>query len=156
MVLRELRWTDIEQLAALERELFPHDAWAEPTWWAELAGRPRRDYLVEEDAEGIAGYAGLDVGSEVADVMTIAVAPRAQGHGLGRRLLEELAERARGRGAEYLMLEVREDNLAARRLYEQAGFERLTTRRRYYQPGDVDAHILRLTLTSATPQEESS
>ena len=155
MVLRELRWTDIGELAALERELFPHDAWTEPTWWAELAGRPRRDYVVEEDSEGIAGYAGLDVGSEVADVMTIAVAPRAQGRGLGTTLLQELVDRARGRGAEYLMLEVRDDNLAARRLYEQAGFERLTTRRRYYQPGDVDAHILRLTLTRATPQEEA-
>jgi len=155
MVLRELRWTDIGELAALERRLFPHDAWTEPTWWAELAGRPRRDYVVEEDAEGILGYAGLDVGSEVADVMTIAVAPRAQGRGLGRSLLEELVDRARARGAEYLMLEVRDDNLAARRLYEQAGFERLTTRRRYYQPGDVDAHILRLTLTSPTSQEET-
>ncbi len=155
MVLRELRWTDIDELAALERELFPHDAWTEPTWWAELAGRPRRDYVVEEDAEGIAGYAGLDVGSEVADVMTIAVAPRAQGRGLGAALLQELVDRARGRGAEYLMLEVRDDNLPARRLYERAGFERLTTRRRYYQPGDVDAHILRLALSSPTDQEDS-
>jgi ribosomal-protein-alanine N-acetyltransferase len=146
VVLRELRWTDIDELAALERELFPHDAWTEPTWWAELAGRPRRDYVVEEDPDGIAAYAGLDVGSEVADVMTIAVAPRAQGRGLGRTLLLELVDRARRRGAEYLMLEVRDDNVPARRLYERAGFEHLTTRRRYYQPGDVDAHILRLTL----------
>ena len=44
--LREARWTDIPALAALERDLFAHDAWAEPTWWAELAGRPRRDYVV--------------------------------------------------------------------------------------------------------------
>ncbi|MDF2093802.1 ribosomal protein S18-alanine N-acetyltransferase [Knoellia sp. 3-2P3] len=156
MVLRELRWTDIGELAALERELFPHDAWSEPTWWSELAGRPRRDYVVEEDAGGIAGYAGLDVGSEVADVMTIAVAPRAQGRGLGRTLLEELVDRARRRGAEYLMLEVRDDNLPARRLYERAGFELLTTRRRYYQPGDVDAHILRLTLGETTSEEETA
>jgi ribosomal-protein-alanine N-acetyltransferase len=111
---------------------------------------------VEEDAEGVAGYAGLDAGSEVADVMTLAVAPRAQGRGLGRTLLEELVDRARRRGAEYLMLEVRDDNLPARRLYERAGFELLTTRRRYYQPGDVDAHILRLTLDETTSEEETA
>ena len=70
MVLRELRWTDFEELAALEREVFPQDAWAEPTWWAELAGRPHRDYVVEEDQHGIAGYAGLNLGGETADVMT--------------------------------------------------------------------------------------
>lgn len=149
MALREMRWTDIEELAALERELFPHDAWAEGTWWQELAGRPRRDYLVEEDAGGIAGYAGLDLGGEVADIMTIAVAPRAQGRGVGGRLLAELVERAARDGAEYLMLEVRDDNAPARALYERAGFELLTTRRRYYQPGGVDAHILRRTLKGA-------
>jgi [ribosomal protein S18]-alanine N-acetyltransferase len=146
-----MRWTDIGQLAALERDLFPHDAWTEPTWWSELAARPQRDYVVEEDPSGIAGYAGLNLGSEVADVMTVAVAPRAQGRGLGRILLEELVERARQDGAEYLMLEVRDDNLPARRLYEHAGFEVLTTRRRYYQPGDVDAHVMRRTLKGDAP-----
>jgi ribosomal-protein-alanine N-acetyltransferase len=47
------------------------------------------------------------------------------------------------------MLEVRDDNVAARKLYETRGFELLSTRRRYYQPGDVDAHVLRLTLGGA-------
>ena len=81
--------------------------------------------------------------------MTIAVAPRAQGRGVGGRLLAELVERAARDGAEYLMLEVRDDNAPARALYERAGFELLTTRRRYYQPGGVDAHILRRTLKGA-------
>jgi ribosomal-protein-alanine N-acetyltransferase len=142
-----MRWTDIEQLARLERELFPHDAWAEATWWSELAGRPRRAYVVEDGADGtITGYAGVDLGGEVADVMTMAVAPRAQGHGLGRRLLDELIARAEGDGAAYLLLEVRDDNDAARHVYLTRGFELLTTRRRYYQPGDVDAHVMRLRL----------
>jgi [ribosomal protein S18]-alanine N-acetyltransferase len=146
MVLRELRWTDIEQLAELERTLFPHDAWSEAVWWAELAGRPRRHYVVDVDAAGVRAYAGLDLGGEVVDLMTIAVAPRAQGHGLGRALLDHLVERARQDGARYLMLEVRDDNAAARALYERRGFTVLSTRRRYYQPGDVDAHVMRLTL----------
>jgi ribosomal-protein-alanine N-acetyltransferase len=142
-----MRWTDIDQLVELERVLFPSDAWAPPTWWAELAARPRRDYVVEEGPTGtIEGYAGLDLGGDVADVMTMAVAPGAQRRGLGRRLLDELVARAEGDGAAYLVLEVREDNTAARTLYDARGFELLSTRRRYYQPGDVDAHVLRLTL----------
>jgi ribosomal-protein-alanine N-acetyltransferase len=153
VTLRALRWTDIEELVVLERELFPHDAWSEPTWWSELAGRPRRDYVVDEDAEGIAGYAGLDLGGEVADVMTIAVAPRAQGRGLGRRLLDELVARAEGDGAEFLMLEVRADNTAARALYDHSGFEVLTTRRGYYQPGNVDAHVMRRRLGPGETEE---
>ena len=144
--LRELHWTDLPALAALERDLFAHDAWAEPTWWAELAGRPRREYLVLTDSHGVLGYAGLDHGGEVADVMTIAVAPRAQGHGLGRLLLDELEQRASIRGAADVILEVRADNLAALGLYERSGYAVLSTRRRYYQPGDVDAIVMRKSL----------
>ncbi|HEY3535356.1 MAG TPA: ribosomal-protein-alanine N-acetyltransferase RimI, partial [Pedococcus sp.] len=74
--MRPMRWTDIGGLVALERDLFPDDAWTAPTWWAELATRPRRDYVVEEGPDGtIDGYAGVDLGGEVADVMTMAVAP---------------------------------------------------------------------------------
>ena len=144
--LRELHWTDLPALAALERDLFAHDAWAAPTWWAELAGRPRREYLVLTDSDGVLGYAGLDHGGDVADVMTIAVAPRAQGHGFGRLLLDELEQRASIRGAADVILEVRADNLAALGLYERSGYAVLSTRRRYYQPGDVDAIVMRKSL----------
>ena len=71
--LRDVHWTDIEQLAQLERELFADDAWSQQTWWAELAGRPRRDYVAEVEGAEVLGYAGLDHGGDVADVMTIAV-----------------------------------------------------------------------------------
>jgi len=144
--LREAHWTDVPTLVALERELFGRDAWAEPTWWAELAGRPRRDYVVLADLDGLLGYAGLDHGGDVADVMTIAVAPRARGRGSGRVLLAELERRAHLRGAAGVMLEVRADNAAARGLYERGGYAVLSTRRRYYQPGDVDAIVMRKSL----------
>lgn len=144
--LREMDWRDIPALTALEPELFRDDAWSEQTWWAELASRPRRSYVVAERSRDIVGYAGLSCAGEVADVMTIAVAPAAQGQGLGERLMRWLTAQARRCGAEHLMLEVRADNLAAQRLYATTGFARLSVRRRYYQPGDVDALIMRLHL----------
>lgn len=143
LVLREMTWRDVPALAALELALFADDAWSEQTWWAELAGRPRRSYVVGERAGVVVGYAGVDRRGEVADVMTIAVVPDAQGQGLGSLLMDWLIEAARGGGAEHLMLEVRADNTAAQRLYSKMGFAMLTVRRRYYQPGDVDAHIMR-------------
>ena len=142
--MRDVRWPDIPALAALERELFPQDAWTEATWWSELAARPRRAYVVDEGPDGeVLAYGGLDLGGEVADVMTMAVAPAAQGTGRGRALLEELVRRARADHAAHLMLEVRADNAPARNLYDRNGFEVLTVRRRYYQPGDVDALVMR-------------
>jgi [ribosomal protein S18]-alanine N-acetyltransferase len=146
MSLREMSWQDIPALTALELELFPQDAWPAQTWWAELAGRPRRSYIVIEQDGAIVGYAGVDRGGEVADVMTIGVAPAVQGRGLGRVLMRWLIAEARSAAAEHLMLEVRADNVAAQRLYAEAGFALLTVRRRYYQPKGVDALIMRLKL----------
>lgn len=146
VVARPMSWTDIPTLVDLEHELFGADAWSAPTWWAELAGRPRRDYVTVTRDEAVVGYAGLDLGGEVADVMTFAVAPGSQGVHLGSRLLTLVVRRAREAGAAYLLLEVRDDNTAAKALYDRAGFEVLSVRRRYYQPGDVDALVLRKAL----------
>jgi [ribosomal protein S18]-alanine N-acetyltransferase len=148
--MRDLRWTDLDAVARLEAEVFPTDGWTLATWWSELAARPRRSYVVQESADGtVDGYAGVDLGGDVADVMTMAVSPQARGTGLGWRLLDELVARAEADSAAYLMLEVRADNTAAQRLYTARGFEVLTVRRRYYQPGDVDAHVMRLALAGA-------
>jgi ribosomal-protein-alanine N-acetyltransferase len=148
--LREMTWRDIPTLTALEPLLFADDAWSEQTWWAELAERPRRRYVVGERLGSVAGYAGIDCGGEVADVMTIAVAPSASGQGLGSALMGWLVAQARRAGADFLMLEVRADNTAAQRLYATAGFSQLTVRRKYYQPGDVDALVMRLRLRDLT------
>lgn len=145
--LREVRWQDLAVLAEHEQELFASEAWSLESWWGELAGRPRREYLLAEDDDGIAGYAGLDHGGDVSDVMTIATLPRARRTGLGRRLLEELVTRSLAAGAERLILEVRDDNDAARGLYAARGFTVLQTRRAYY-PGGVDALVLALDLTT--------
>jgi [ribosomal protein S18]-alanine N-acetyltransferase len=148
--LREMTWRDIPSLAAIEPLLFADDAWSEQTWWAELAGRPRRSYVVGERSGTVVGYAGIDCGGEVADVMTIAVAVCARGQGLGSALMRWLVAQARRAGSDYLMLEVRADNADAQRLYSAAGFSQLAVRRKYYQPGDVDALIMRMPLRDLT------
>lgn len=144
LVVREVRWTDLPRLAELDALLFADDAWSESTWWAELAERPRREYLaVVDSADVVLAYGGVDHGGELADIMTIAVASAAQGRGLGRVILAELERRARVRGADHLLLEVRADNEPAVALYISHGWSPLSVRHRYYQPGDVDALILR-------------
>lgn len=143
---RPMRWQDIPALVALEQDLFADDGWTAASWWGELAARPRREYVLVDDGQGILAYAGLDHGGEVADIMTVAVAARGRGTGVGAALLAELEKRAVASGAAYVMLEVRDDNDPAKNLYARAGFDVLNIRRRYYQPGDVDALVLRKTL----------
>lgn len=142
--LRPLRWWDLDAVQPLERELFGATAWPPETFWSELA-QPTRWYLAAEDPDGrLAGYAGLMVTGSEADVQTVAVAPAAQGHGVGGALVDALVGEAAARGATSLLLEVRADNAAAIALYAGRGFERIAVRRRYYQPEDVDALVMRL------------
>jgi ribosomal-protein-alanine N-acetyltransferase len=143
-----MRWWDVEAVQILDAELFGATAWTPAAFWSELAAGPTRWYVVAEslgpdDAGALAGYAGLLVPGPEADVQTIAVAPSAQGRGVGTRLLRALTARAARSGARSLLLEVRADNAAAIALYEREGFERISVRSRYYQPGDVDAWIMR-------------
>ena len=143
--LRPLRWWDVEALVELEQQLFDADAWSAETWWGELAQGQSRWYtgvVLPDRPDEIAGYAGASVSGPEADVMTIAVAPWAQGRGVGSQLLSALVEAVAERGAGQLVLEVRADNVAAQRLYARHGFERIAVRRGYYQ--GVDAWIMRL------------
>ncbi len=150
VTLRPMRWWDVEAVQALDAELFGPTAWTPGTFWSELAAGPSRWYVVAETrrADGsaavLAGYAGLLVSAGEADVQTIGVAPSAQGRGVGTRLLHTLTERAAQSGATGLLLEVRADNAPAIALYTREGFERVAVRRRYYQPGDIDAWVMRL------------
>lgn len=142
--LRPLRWWDVEALVALERALFTTDAWSAETWWGELAQGPARWYCAVEVADRPgepAGYAGAAVNGPDADVMTVAVAPWAQGRGLGGQLMGALVAAVAERGAAQLVLEVRADNEAAQRLYARHGFERIAVRRGYYD--GTDAWIMR-------------
>jgi ribosomal-protein-alanine N-acetyltransferase len=143
-----MRWWDVAAVQALDVELFGATAWTAAAFWSELAAGPTRWYVVAEstgpdDTPVVAGYAGLLVPGPEADVQTIAVAPSAQGRGVGTRLLRALTARAARSGARSLLLEVRADNAAALALYEREGFERISVRHRYYQPGDIDAWIMR-------------
>ena len=147
--IRLMRWWHIQALVPAEQLLFGPNGWTAQTVWSELAA-PGRYYLVaESDAARtgpptVLGYAGLMLNGSEADVQTLAVLPAARGQGLGGRLLAELVAWAAGQGAGAVLLEVRADNRAAIALYRQFGFEQISLRRRYYQPGDVDALIMRL------------
>jgi len=144
VTLRPMRWWDVEPVQALDAEIFGPTAWTPALFWSELAAGDSRWYVVAETSDGhLAGYAGLLVTGSEADVQTIGVAPSVQRRGVGTVLLRALTAEAVRRGATSLMLEVRADNEPALRLYAREGFERISLRRRYYQPGDIDAWIMR-------------
>ncbi|MEU9232981.1 ribosomal protein S18-alanine N-acetyltransferase [Streptomyces subrutilus] len=155
-----MRWWDIEPVLELEHELFPDDAWSAAMFWSELAHargpQATRRYVVAENGSGrLVGYAGLAAAGDLADVQTIAAARDQWGTGLGARLLTDLLRAATAFECAEVLLEVRVDNARAQKLYERFGFEPIGFRRGYYQPGNVDALVMRLT-DPAQARTESS
>ncbi|GGX78924.1 ribosomal-protein-alanine acetyltransferase [Streptomyces hiroshimensis] len=147
--VREMRWWDIGPVLELERALFPDDAWSKGLFWSELAhargaGATRRYVVAENDEGRVVGYAGLAAIDGTGDVQTIAVSQDHWSTGLGSRLLGELLTAATDFECREVLLEVRVDNTRAQRLYERFGFEAVGVRRGYYQPGNIDALVMRL------------
>ena len=94
------------------------------------------------------GYAGLyhAGGLTSADLLTIATIPAARGRGIASLMLTELVSTAREVSCPDVLLEVRQSNEAAQRLYARHGFVPIGRRRRYYQAPPEDAVVMRLTL----------
>jgi ribosomal-protein-alanine N-acetyltransferase len=85
-----------------------------------------------------------------AEILTIAVDPAARRRGWGAALVEMAAGVAREAAAFELFLEVAADNVAAIKLYETTGFERVGLRKGYYPhpDGAKDAVVMRRVLNS--------
>ena len=143
-----MRLQDIPAVGMLEQKLFPIDAWPLELFFDEFAQTETRQYLIAEVDGELIGYCGVMVVGRTADIQTIGVLPEYEGRGIGTAMLTSMLKEARRRGAAETLLEVREDNPRARRLYELFGFEHIHTRRRYYRDG-VNAHVMRLIFDSS-------
>ncbi|GAA1719814.1 GNAT family N-acetyltransferase [Brachybacterium phenoliresistens] len=141
--LRPATLADVEQIAAAELVLFPDEAWT-PWQLAEEIAHPSRRYVVAlaGDERTIIGYAGIMIAGDAADLHTIGTTR--PGRGIGRALLAWCEAQALAGGAQRMLLEVREDNTRARRVYEEAGYTAIDRRRGYYRigPRRIDAIVM--------------
>jgi len=96
------------------------------------------------DSGGVRGYAILMPVADEAELLNIGVAAAQQRKGLGRAMLAEMLNMARGRNMKRVLLEVRPSNLAAIALYRSAGFSQVGVRCGYYQNanGSEDALVM--------------
>lgn len=87
-----------------------------------------------------------------AELLTLAVAPKARRKGTGRALVEQFAAEARAREAETAFLEVSAENAPARALYAATGWTESGRRKGYYSSPEgarIDAIVMNLTLAEA-------
>lgn len=144
---------DLDQVMEIERECFgdwrkgERRAWSPTAWRADLdATRDpgtttgRVVLLGCRDGRPMA-VADLHHLAEVCDLDRIMVRPDGRRTGLAGRLLEAGMDWARQRGAQRMMLEVHDDNVAALRLYRSHQFSTIGRRTGYYGPGQ-DALVM--------------
>lgn len=135
---------DLDAVWAIEAAVFGTDSWSREMVREEL-GADHRSYLVLTDARGkIIGYGGILAVGRDGDIQTIALTPEARGQGQGRRIMNALLDAGAQRGVRDVFLEVRSDNPVARGMYVSIGFAEIGVRPHYYQPGNIDAIVMKL------------
>jgi ribosomal-protein-alanine N-acetyltransferase len=125
--------------------------WSEATFRGLLRRADAGLIVAHADDEPV-GYAVFWQVLDQGELGNVAVAPQWRRRGVGRRLVQEVMERARSRGVRELFLEVRPSNRGARQLYDDLGFKPVGQRRAYYQAPVEDAVVMRAWL-AAEPHE---
>lgn len=133
-LIREARPADLAALLALERA-FPGDRLSARAFRHHLQS-PRALLLVDDAERSLAGYVLLlrRKDSPWWRLYSLVRAPDAA-RGTGRRLLEAALGRAAAAGGRGVRLEVRDDNMAAIRLYQEFGFTLCGAIDGYYEDG---------------------
>lgn len=171
MRIRELSEEDLDQAVCLERECFGSQAWSgqalldavrnenalylaafetcAPADPASTDPAPANLTPVNSapeppvsEAPVLAGCCGVWISFEEGEIMNVAVRKEYRRKGVAGKLMKELLSRAEKRGAARFILEVREGNLPAIRLYESLGFLHAGRRRNFYSDPAEDALIM--------------
>lgn len=144
-MIREMEWEDISKVAELERKIFSVP-WSEKSFRDSFAAQDTI-YLVEVSDGEIAGYCGIWISFDTADLCNMAVAHPYRRKGIAKRLLQEVFSLAKKRQVERILLEVRESNLNAIALYQKSGFQQIGIRKGYYHVPEEDAVLMECRLS---------
>jgi len=96
----------------------------------------------------VAGYICYWVVAGEIQILNLAVRQTLRRRGIAKRLIELTIRNGLERHAEYVTLEVRKSNVAARRLYESFGFEVTGERPDYYGVKKESAILMKLDICS--------
>ncbi len=130
---------DLAVVKGLEEENFV-DAWTEGMLQLELKNPVARVYVLEQQGEVI-GYADFWLVAGEAQLNRIAIGRGRHNQGLGKYFLGNLIGKFWSGGAEWMTLEVRNNNLTAQKLYTGLGFCQEGCRKDYFGKG-IDAIIM--------------
>ena len=129
---------DLETLYKIEKECFTHEAFSKEQIAYFLKATNAVTLVAQVDGETAGFITGLieqHGKSRIGHIYTIDVASKYRRIGVGLKLLKEIEKEFIEKGAETCFLEVRFNNLAARKLYQKHGYIELGKLDNYYARG---------------------
>ncbi len=142
-VIRTATLNDVPAILEIEQRALAAAHWTAEQYQKLVGGE---GVLVAEADGRLCGFVCAQAVADEWEIENVVVAPELRRRGVASELLRELMERVRTEAASAILLEVRESNLPARRLYEKHGFGEVGRRRLYYKDPVEDAILLALRL----------
>lgn len=139
LAIRTANPQDIPTLAVLEKLCNPNP-WSEQQLKTALFP-PNHIWLGEHHSHIISMLVWQQQMDEI-EIHLLNTHPNYRGHGFASQLLNQLKITAQQQLIQRILLEVRDNNTVAKRLYQQHGFTVCGIRKGYYQPDNQDALLM--------------
>lgn len=145
IIIRKFQPSDFQGVIEIERKVFnEHD----PYLYMQFYEIYPDTFIVAEMNGFVAGYiAGFTAQEGVGRIFSLAINPAYQRRGIGSNLLKEIINQFREMGVLEIILEVRSDNIKAKRFYERHGFFQFGIAEKYYNDAQ-NACLMKLELFS--------
>ena len=134
---------DVDIIYKLDAE-YEYDRYSRELIRESLGSSSYLNLIAYKDSNAV-GYVSVSSVIDEGEILKIVVAREYRKLGVGDTLIKEVLSRLKINGIETIFLEVRSNNIPAKRLYEKNGFIKISERQKYYSDG-ADADIYRLKL----------
>ena len=137
-----LKAEQLDEVLQIEEASFQRP-WNRQAFQAEFAHRDSAHYAVlSSSSRRVIGYLFVRYVAGEIHLLKIAVTPRWRRSGVAAWALKQCFEKARRRGVQKMILEVRASNRKAIGLYTKLGFSRIGIRHQYYSDTGEDALVM--------------
>ncbi len=131
---------DMDEVIAIEKQSFS-DPWSKQNFLKELELTFSWAWVAKLDKKLVGYSCCWEIGDEL-QIANLAVHPDFRNQGIGKKILQEILNRACQKKLKQVTLEVRESNQFGLKLYYGFGFMEIGRRKKYYQKPTEDGLIL--------------
>ena len=128
-----------KSLAEIEKLIFG-TAWDSEVIKEKIQNKKFKYWIYKVD-KSIKGYVGIQFLEEEIEIIGIGVSPGSRRNKIATELMDELVNYFEKSEYKKIILEVRESNAIAQRLYKKYGFKQISKRKKYYVDEDAKVYL---------------